>query len=129
MNYAVIRSGGKQYKVSLGDTLEIDKIAADEKKPVVFDDVLLVVAENKMTLGKPNVKGARVEAKLVEQKKGEKIHVIKFKAKSRYRKRTGFRAHLSVVQIEKIESGLKRVAEKVEKTTKTVKTAPKSSKK
>ena len=129
MNYAVIRSGGKQYKVMPGDTLEIDKIAAEENKPVIFDDVLLVVAENKLTLGKPIVAEAKVEAKLLEQKKGEKIHVIKFKAKSRYRNKTGFRAHLSVVEIEKISLNGKSIGEKVEKATKTVKSAPKTAKK
>lgn len=102
MNYAVIRSGGKQYKVSTGDVVELDKLNLEENKNVVFDDVLLLVQEGKTTIGKPTIKGAKVEAKLIEQKKGDKIRVSKFKAKSRYRKTIGFRAQLTVVQIEKI---------------------------
>lgn len=102
MNYAVIRSGGKQYKVTDGDVLELDKLNLEDRKTIVFDDVLLLVQDGKTTIGKPSVTGARVEAKLIEQKKGDKIRVSKFKAKSRYRKTIGFRAQLTVVQIEKI---------------------------
>lgn len=126
MNYAVIRSGGKQYKVSDGDVLELDKLNLEENKTIVFDDVLLLVAEGKTTIGKPNVTGARVEAKLIEQKKGDKIRVSKFKAKSRYRKTIGFRPQLTVVQIEKIDFSGKKTEEKIEKI---VKSAPKPTKK
>src|SRR3989344_1939416 len=105
MQYAVIRSGGKQYKVNVGDTLTIDKLSSGDKKLVVFDEVLLVVDEDKVTLGKPNIKGASVEASLIENKKGEKIRVSKFKAKVRFRKTIGFRSQLSVVKIEKIAFG------------------------
>jgi len=123
MQYAVIRSGGKQYKVNVGDIVELDKLNADKK--VVFNDVLLLVADGKMTLGKPTVKGALVEATIVEQKKGDKIRVAKFKAKSRYRKVIGFRAKLSVVKIDKINFGSKSIPG----IGKTIKTAPKTSKK
>lgn len=125
MQYAVIRSGGKQYKVTKGDVLEVDKIAEESEKPFVFDDVLLVVDEGNVSIGKPSLDNVKVKAKLIEQKKGDKIYVMKYKAKSRYRRRTGFRSHLSVVQIESIEVGSK----KPEKTTKTIKSAPKESKK
>jgi len=126
MNYAVIRSGGKQYKVSTGDVVELDKLNLEENKNVVFDDVLLLVQEGNTTIGKPNVSGAKVEAKLIEQKKGDKIRVSKFKAKSRYRKTIGFRAQLTVVQIEKINFSGKNSTGKVEKV---VKSAPKPTKK
>ena len=106
MEYAVIRTGGKQYKVSSGDVLEVDKIK-DAGKSLVFEDVLLLVNEDKVNLGKPTVKGAKVSAKLLEQTKGDKIRVMKFKAKSRYRRTTGFRAQLSKIQIEKIDFGAK----------------------
>src|SRR4051812_26075620 len=102
MQYAVIRTGGKQYKVTSGDVLEVDKIKTDAKS-VVLDDVLLLVDEDKVSVGNPVVKGAKVTAKLVEQKKGDKIRVMKFKAKSRYRRTTGFRAQLSVLEIGKID--------------------------
>lgn len=107
MQYAVIRSGGKQYKVSVGDTLSVDKISDDPGKSVVFDEVLLFVDGEKVNVGNPTLKGAKVSAKFVENKKGDKIRVMKFKAKSRYRRTTGFRAQLSVVQIEKIDFGVK----------------------
>ncbi len=119
MNYAVIRSGGKQYKTSVGDILKLDKLNNAVGKSFVFEDVLLLVNDGKATIGKPTVLGARVEAKLVENVKGDKIRVSKFKAKSRYRKTTGFRPHLSVIQIEKIELGGKMVAGKSMKTPKT----------
>lgn len=106
MEYAVIRTGGKQYKVQSGDVLKVDKLAGD-KKSLVFEEVLLAVDGDKVKLGKPTIKGAKVSAKLLEQVQGDKIRVMKFKAKSRYRKTTGFRAQLSVVQIEKIDFGAK----------------------
>jgi large subunit ribosomal protein L21 len=106
MEYVVLRTGGKQYKVHSGDILEIDKLIT-EKKSLVFEDVLLTVNGDSVKVGKPTVKGAKVSATLVEQVKGDKIRVMKFKAKSRYRKTTGFRAQLSVVQIDKIDFGAK----------------------
>jgi large subunit ribosomal protein L21 len=125
MQYAIIKSGGKQYKVNVGDTLTVDRISGDNKK-IVFEDVLLLVNEGKVTLGKPSVKGAVVEGSLVENKRGEKIRVARFKAKSRYRKVTGFRSELSVIKIDKIAFGSDK---KSEDTDKTAKTAPKSSEK
>src|SRR3989344_4328919 len=115
MQYAVIRSGGKQYKIKVGDTLELDKLSS-ENKNIVFDDVLLVVDSGAATVGKPIISGARVEAKLIENIKGKKIRVMKFKAKSRYRRITGFRPQLSVVKIEKIETNSKNAQEKNTKT-------------
>lgn len=124
MQYAVIKSGGKQYKISVGDVIELDKLNVDEKSKIVFDDVLLLVNEGKATIGKPSVSGAWVEAKLIENKKGEKIRVTKFKAKSRYRRTIGFRSNLSVVEIEKIAYGANKDDKKTPKTTtKQVKTA------
>lgn len=103
MQYAVIKTGGKQYRVSTGDVIELDKIDLDESKDkIFFDDVLLLINEDKAYIGKPNISGVVVEAKLIKEKKGDKIRVRKFKAKSRYRKTIGFRPLISVVQIEKI---------------------------
>ena len=125
MQYAVIKSGGKQYKVSAGDTLTVDKIDLDGKKNFTFEEVLLFVNEGKVTLGKPSIKGAVVTAALVDQVKGDKIRVAKFKAKSRYRKVMGFRPQHTILKIEKIEVGGTKVTEKVDKTTKTAPTEPK----
>lgn len=101
MEYAVIKTGGKQYRVKAGDVLDVDKLVAD--KEVVFGDVLLYVLNGTVKIGTPTVSGMSVKAKVLEQHKGEKIRVAKFKSKVRYRRVTGFRALLTKVQIEKIE--------------------------
>ncbi|MBI4097659.1 MAG: 50S ribosomal protein L21 [Candidatus Levybacteria bacterium] len=124
MQYAVIRAGGKQYKVNVGDVLELDKLAS-EKNKIVFDEILLVVTDGKVTLGKPSVSGAKVEATLLEQKKGDKIRVARFKAKARHRRVVGFRPHLSVIKIDKIDFGNKSGSKKIDKTTKTAPKRPK----
>ena len=125
MQYAVIKSGGKQYKVNAGDTLTVDKFDTGDKKEVILNEVLLFVDEGKITIGKPNIKDAKVSATLVEQKKGDKIRIAKFKAKARYRKVMGFRPHLTVLKIEKIEVGSVKITQKVDKATKTAPTEPK----
>ncbi len=118
MQYAVIRSGGKQYKVRSGDVIEVDKIDHEVNKPLLIDDVLLVVDENKVSVGKPNVSGAKVLAKLIEQKKGNKIRVMKYKAKVRYRRTTGFRPLLSLLEIGKIDYPSNKTDKSAPKTTK-----------
>jgi large subunit ribosomal protein L21 len=102
MNYAVIKTGGKQYKVSDGDIIEVDRLLTDSNSKVTFDEVLLKITDKGFKIGNPLIKGEKVEAKLLEQTKGDKIRVSKFKSKVRYRRVTGFRASLSKVLIEKI---------------------------
>jgi large subunit ribosomal protein L21 len=102
MKYAVIKTGGKQYKVQEGDTLLVERLSVAENKPVEFDEVLLVVDEGKIKLGQPTLK-AKVTGKLVNQLKDKKISVSKYKAKSGYHRSLGFRRSLSKVVIEKIE--------------------------
>ena len=114
MKYAVIKTGGKQYRVSEGDIIEVDKLEVKEDQ-VVFDNVLLLVTEDSVQIGKPFTLDAKVKGKLLEQKKGEKIRVAKFKSKVRYRRVAGFRAMLSKIQIEKIESA------KIKESAKSVK--------
>lgn len=104
MTYAVLQSGGKQYRVSVGDILEIDRLDGAKDGKITFDKVLLFSADGQVKVGKPILSDVKVRAKILEQKKGDKIRVSKFKAKSRYRRTTGFRAFLTRVQIEKIES-------------------------
>lgn len=101
MKYAVIKTGGKQYRVSEGDIIEVDKLSSDKSK-VIFDQVLLTVSDSSLKLGKPYVKDTKVEAELLENFKGDKIRVSKYKAKVRYRKTVGFRPQLSKVRINKI---------------------------
>lgn len=103
MKYAVIKTGGKQYKVSEGDVIEVDKLDVKEGA-FNFENVMLMVSEGDVEIGKPYLNGVKVKAKLLEQKKGEKVRVAKYKSKVRYRRVAGFRALLSKVQIEKIES-------------------------
>jgi len=101
--YAIIQTGGKQYRVSEGDVLSIEKLTAAEGEEVVFDQVLTVVSDNDVKVGKPVVEGANVTAKVVEHGKGKKILVFKYKAKSNYRKRQGHRQPYTKVEISKIE--------------------------
>lgn len=102
MDYAVIKTGGKQYRVSEGDELAIEKLAEEKGKKVIFDQVFLVKKKDKVFIGQPIVKQARVEAQLVSQFKDKKIRVAKFRAKSRYRKVKGHRQAKTLVKIEKI---------------------------
>jgi large subunit ribosomal protein L21 len=102
MKYAIIKTGGKQYKVSEGDVLEVDRLKAEKDGKVIFDEVLLLVSDEGMKVGKPFLPGGKVEAKVIDNIKGDKIRVSKFKSKVRYRKTMGFRASLSKVMIEKI---------------------------
>ena len=123
MKYAVIKTGGKQYRVSEGDIIEVDKLEIKEDQ-VVFDNVLLLVADDSVQIGNPFIIDAKVKGKLLEQKKGVKVRVAKFKSKVRYRRAVGFRAMLSKIQIEKIESdkikeSAKAVKEEKSKVTKT----------
>lgn len=102
--WAVIRTGGKQYKVSVGQTLDIEKLNIEAGKPITFDDVLLIKDEKNLKVGKPKIDKAKVTAKLVENFKDKKVRVVKFKSKSRYLRTNGHRHQKSKVLIEKIES-------------------------
>jgi large subunit ribosomal protein L21 len=100
--YAVVRSGGKQYRVEEGRSLKVDRLHADEGSTVELNDVLLIADDGKVTVGAPAVEGARVLAMVEEHGRGKKIIVFKYKAKVRTRKKTGHRqdfTRLSVVEI------------------------------
>lgn len=102
MDYVIVRSGGKQYKVSEGTIIEVDKLSVEKGKEIELGDVLLVSSKGKIEVGKPTVKNAKVKAKVLDQIKGDKIRVAKYKAKVRYRRVTGFRSRLTRLQIEEI---------------------------
>ena len=102
--YAIIKTGGKQYRVSEGDVITIEKLTAGEGDVVTFDEVLTVVKDGEVVVGKPVVAGAKVTAKVEAQGKGRKILVFKYKAKSNYRRRKGHRQPFTKVVIEKIEA-------------------------
>ncbi len=97
MKYAIIKTGGKQYKVKVGDTLNVELLG--DAKTFIFEEVLLVVNEDKVEVGMPIVAGVKVFADVLTEVKAEKIEVFKYKSKSRYRKHTGHRQHLSQVKI------------------------------
>ena len=101
--YAIIKTGGKQYKVAEGETIMVEKLAGNEGDSVVFDQVLAVVNDGDVRVGKPLVEGAKVTAKVEAQGKERKILVFKYKAKSNYRRRQGHRQPFTKVTIEKIE--------------------------
>ena len=99
---AIIVTGGKQYTVSEGDILFIEKLNAEEESTVKFDEVLAVLDGENSKIGAPVVEGAVVEAKVVKNGKGKKIHVIKYKAKKGEKKHIGHRQPYTKVEITKI---------------------------
>ena len=103
MTWAVIRTGGKQYKVSVGETIDIEKLKDSSGEVVSFSDVL-AVGGDEVKIGTPVVEKAKVMAKVVKEFKGPKIRVVKFKSKSRYTRTTGHRQQLTQVTIEKISA-------------------------
>lgn len=102
--YAVIETGGKQYKVAEGDTIYVEKLAAPVGEQVVLDRVLLVNKDGNVVVGTPVVANAKVTAKVEEHGKGEKIIVFKYKPKKNYRRKTGHRQPFTKLLIEKIEA-------------------------
>lgn len=89
--YAVIETGGKQYRVSEGDHITVERLAADEGSDITIDRVLLIGGNGSTQIGTPVVDGATVTATVDEHNRGKKIEVFKFKAKKRYRRHTGHR--------------------------------------
>lgn len=102
MSFAVIKTGGKQYKVAEGDVLYVEKLESKDGQ-VTFDNVLLV-ANGSVKVGKPAVSGAKVLAKVLEEGKGEKKMVFRYKSKTRYKKKKGHRQLFTKVQITKISA-------------------------
>lgn len=100
--YAVIKTGGKQYRVQEGDVLMVEKLDVIEGSKVQFDEVLAISDENGLKVGTPVVEGATVEANVLGQGKGKKIIVFKFKKKKDYRRKQGHRQPYTKVQITKI---------------------------
>ena len=102
MKFAVIETGGKQYKVSAGDKVKIEKISAEEGASVSFDKVLLHADGDAVKIGMPHLSGQKVEAKVLKQARDEKKIVFRYHSKTRYRKKKGHRQHFTEVQIVKI---------------------------
>ncbi len=102
--YAIIKTGGKQYRVEEGQVIYIEKLDAAADETVTFDEVLSVVDGDNVNFGAPLVNGASVSATVLEHGKGKKIRVFKFKSKSNYRRRQGHRQPYTKVRIDAIAS-------------------------
>jgi len=102
--YAVLETGSKQYRVSAGDTLEVERLAIEAGQPVTFDRVLLVSNEGKVSVGAPTVANASVLADVIEHIRGEKKTTFKMKRRKGYHKTIGHRQELTVVKIKEIKA-------------------------
>ena len=97
--YAIVRSGGKQYRVQAGDTIRVESLPGDDGDPIELDDVLMVSNEGEVTIGTPTVAGAKVSAQVTAQGKAKKVVVFKYKAKTRYRRKNGHRQHYTDLRV------------------------------
>ena len=105
MSYAVIRTGGKQYRVSPGELLRIESLSGEVGNDVAFSEVLLTAVDGEIQVGTPLVTGATVTARVVQHGKEKKILVFKKKRRKNYRRRQGHRQHFTAVQIKTIDIG------------------------
>mgnify|MGYP001333381266 FL=1 len=128
MTFAVINTGGKQYKVSTNDKLRIEKLLDKEGGSVEFKQVLLINNKDSMELGSPLIEGAKVEAKVLKQTKNKTILIFKKRRRHNSRRKNGHRQKMSVVQITKIfGKGGKLLSEASKTDNKKVKTTAKKS--
>ncbi|MDD2605808.1 MAG: 50S ribosomal protein L21 [Desulfobacterales bacterium] len=102
--YAIVETGGKQYKIQPGEVLRVEKLAGNVGDPVAFDKVLMLGTEDDVRIGNPLVDGARVTGRIVTQDKGRKIVIFKFKRRKGYRLKKGHRQLFTAVQIDAIEA-------------------------
>ena len=100
--YAVIETGGKQYKVEKGGTIQVELLDAEPGKDLTLDRVVMFADGKTVKVGSPVLKGATVQAKVVGHSRGKKVTVMKYRAKSRYRRKTGHRQHYTTLKIEDI---------------------------
>jgi len=105
MKYAILESGGKQYRAVEGEFIDVDRLSLEVGTDIEIEDVLLVSDDDNVTVGTPTVGGAKVKAQVLEHIKGPKIIVFKYKAKERYRRKQGHRQKYTRLQINKIETG------------------------
>ena len=128
MTFAVINTGGKQYKVTTNDKLRIEKLSNEEGKSILFDKVLLINDNQNMELGSPLIEGAKVEAKIIKQTKNKTVLIFKKRRRHNSRRKNGHRQKMSVVQITKIfGKGGKLLSESNKNEIKKVKTTTKKS--
>ena len=102
MMYAVIKTGGKQYRVSSGEKIKVEQIPADVGSQITLDQVLMVADGEKVSIGAPLVAGATVQATVVAHGRGDKVHIFKMRRRKHYRKSGGHRQNYTEIQIDKI---------------------------
>ncbi len=103
--YAVIKTGGKQYRVSEGQKLKIEKLDADQGASVEFDQVLMVADGDDVKIGSPLLEGGKVTAEVMNQGRGDKIKIVKFHRRKHHRKQMGHRQYFTEVKITGIQAG------------------------
>jgi large subunit ribosomal protein L21 len=101
--YAVVKTGGKQYKVQEGDVLRVEKLPGDVGSEITIDQVLLLADGESVAVGTPILEGAAVKAKIVDQDKAKKILVFKYKRRKRYRRKQGHRQPFTAIRIDSIQ--------------------------
>lgn len=99
MDYAIIETGGKQYRVKQGDTIRVESVPGDEGDAIEFDRVLMLSQDGEVSVGVPTVEGARVTTEVVGKGRGKKIIVFKYKAKTRYRRKNGHRQNYTDLRV------------------------------
>ncbi|MCC6751722.1 MAG: 50S ribosomal protein L21 [Deltaproteobacteria bacterium] len=104
--YAVVKTGGKQYRVTEGDTLKVEKLPGEPGQPVVLDQVLLLVNGEQMSLGRPLVAGAQVTAEILEQDRHRKVIIYKYRRRKRYRRKNGHRQPYTALRITGIQGSV-----------------------
>ncbi|WP_455204816.1 50S ribosomal protein L21 [Kaarinaea lacus] len=102
--YAVIKTGGKQYKVSEGETLKVEKLAADAGSSVDLDKVMMVADGDNVKIGAPYIEGGKVTATVKSHGKGKKVDIVKFRRRKHYRKHQGHRQEYTEIQINSISA-------------------------
>ena len=100
--YAVIKTGGKQYRVSSGEKLKVEQLAADVGSQITIDQVLLVADGDKVSIGQPLVTGAKVQATVVNHGRDDKVRIFKLRRRKHYKKQQGHRQNFTEIQVDKI---------------------------
>jgi large subunit ribosomal protein L21 len=114
MSYAIIKTGGRQYRVAEGDTIDVDLLDVEAGKTATFGEVLMHADGDKLTHGDPLISGAKVTAEVVEQRKDKKVIAFKYRRRKGYHRTVGHRRKLTRVKIKSISAGSKKVVAKKE---------------
>jgi len=112
MAYAIIRTGGRQFRIAEGDTIDVDLLEVDAGKTATFGDVLMFVDGDDVTHGDPLISGAKVTAEVVEQRKDKKVIAFKYKRRKGYHRTVGHRRKLTRVKVKSINLGTKKASAK-----------------